>query len=50
MVIYLHGRMFYYTGLQNKIVTSSKVGELNSTFYAELKYIPSFSLSRKVFK
>jgi hypothetical protein len=30
--------------------TSTKVGELNSTSYAEFKYVLSFSLSRKVFK
>jgi hypothetical protein len=41
-----------YTGLQNKFfsVTSTKVVELNSIFYAECKYVLSFSLSRKVFK
>jgi hypothetical protein len=31
-------------------VTSTKVVELNSIFYAEYKYVLSFSLSRKVFK
>jgi hypothetical protein len=30
-------------------VTSSKVDDLNSTVYAEFKYVLSFSLSRKVF-
>jgi hypothetical protein len=31
-------------------VTSTKVVELNSIFYAEFKFVLSFSLSRKVFK
>jgi uncharacterized membrane protein len=31
-------------------VTSTKVGELNSIFYAEFKFVLSFSISRKVFK
>jgi hypothetical protein len=31
-------------------VTSTKVVKLNSIFYAECKYVLSFSLSRKVFK
>jgi hypothetical protein len=38
------------TGLQKKIVTSTKVGEVNSIFYAEFKYVLGFSLSRRVFK
>jgi hypothetical protein len=31
-------------------VTSTKVGELNSIFYAEFKFVLSVSISRKVFK
>jgi hypothetical protein len=31
-------------------VTNSKVGEINSIFYAKFEYVLSFSLSRKVFK
>jgi hypothetical protein len=41
------------TGLQKKnyySVTSTKVGELNSIFYAEFEFVLSFSLLRKVFK
>jgi hypothetical protein len=45
-------QLIHYTDLQKNIfsVTSNKVGELNSIFYAEFKYVLSFSLSRKVFK
>jgi hypothetical protein len=41
-----------HTGLQNNFfsVTSTKVVELDSIFYAECKYVLSFSLSRKFFK
>jgi hypothetical protein len=40
-----------YTGLQKKYyfsVTSTKVGELNSIFYVQFKFVLSFSISRKV--
>jgi hypothetical protein len=42
--IYIYIYIFFFS------VTSTKVGELNSIFYAEFTFVLSFSLSLKGFK
>jgi hypothetical protein len=44
LIALVYKRKYYFS------VTSIKVDELNSVFYAEFKFVLSFSLSRKVFK
>jgi hypothetical protein len=51
VTFFIHGKFTLVYKKKNIFsVTCTKVGELNSIFYAEFKYVLSFSLSRKVFK